>query len=557
MNGVDFNFEGKYLAVEISNSEIIVNYQLEMITHAEIDSLLPVKRQMKNNRIYLYYEPVGKMPLDRLVMHSKIPDTAFLAFVRGTLSAANELGEYQLSPEGLVLEKEYIFVHPAEYTPSFVYLPIGGSEDNISGVINFLKNMLVSDMVDIKNSGLMQKIITVLNSGKTASDMLRELSSIKGTAAAAEFPRQPVQPTIQQVSQPVQQHSQQSMPKADHVQPQLETQPQTEKRFGKAVQLPKSFAPKQKPTSIAVPNMPSENIHGQNHAPIPDVPRNDTSVSTGKAKKTKADKVKTVPQGAPDMNKIRPVLIGASALIIIIFAALISSGTFNDEAGNLDYTSLIALPIFLVAIDYFLYSKLKEKYVVADGTPAAQKHPKNEKKRNSGIAKRGEKEVFVPVTEIKEGSASQMAYISPVQSTYNSAPQSVPQTSVQPQPYVQPLRQAAPAFADYGKTEVLTDDELSNPYLQNRKGERVDLKSSITRFGKLADQVDVVIVNPKVSRIHADIIMRDGKLYVMDLNSANGTYINGNPERITGNIEYELQNNDRVVFANEEYTVHC
>ena len=54
MNGVDFNFEGKYLAVEISNSDIIVNYQMEMITHAQIEALLPVKKQMKNNRIDVY-----------------------------------------------------------------------------------------------------------------------------------------------------------------------------------------------------------------------------------------------------------------------------------------------------------------------------------------------------------------------------------------------------------------------------------------------------------------------------------------------------------------------
>lgn len=551
MNGVDFNFEGKYLAVEISNSDIIVNYQMEMITHAQIEALLPVKKQMKNNRIYLYYEPVGKMPLDRLVMHSKMPDTAFLAFVKGTLSAVNELGEYQLSPEGLVLEKEYIFVHPAEYSPSFVYLPIGGGEDNISGVVNFLKNMLVSDMVDIKNSGLMQRIITVLNSGKSAADMLKELGSVNSAVPAGDLSRQGVQP----VSQPVQQHIPQSTPQPIPVQPQPEPQPQRGGLFGKVTQTPKEAAPKQKPTPAAVPDKSSGNVTG---IPIPNVSRKDrpaAPVGTKEGKKPKADKVKADTTGVPDMNKIRPVLIGASAIIIIIFAALISSGTFNDEAGNLDYTSLIALPIFLVAIDYFLYSKLKEKYVVTEGTPVAQKPTKAEKKKNSGIVKRGQKEVFVPVTEVKENSAPQPVYVPPIQPSHDPIPQAMPQTPVQS--YAQPVRQAAPVFADYGKTEVLTDEELSNPYLQSRRGEKVDLKSPITRFGKLADQVDVVILNPKVSRIHADVIMREGRLYVMDLNSANGTYINGNPERITGNIEYELHNNDRVVFANEEYTVHC
>ena len=123
--------------------------------------------------------------------------------------------------------------------------------------------------------------------------------------------------------------------------------------------------------------------------------------------------------------------------------------SFNDEAGNLDYTSLIALPIFLVAIDYFLYSKLKEKYVVTEGTPVAQKPTKAEKKKNSGIVKRGQKEVFVPVTEVKENSAPQPVYVPPIQPSHDPIPQAMPQTPVQS--YAQPVRQAAPVFADYGK----------------------------------------------------------------------------------------------------------
>jgi hypothetical protein len=235
-----------------------------------------------------------------------------------------------------------------------------------------------------------------------------------------------------------------------------------------------------------------------------------------------------------------------SVVIIIAFAALFASGTFTDEAGNTDYTGLIGLPILLFAANYFAYTKLKVKYVTEGTAEAPQPVKKPVKKPAVNPSK---KEVVVPATEVKPSAPVNQGYSQPI----NNVP------AFTPTPTAQPTQNTGSMwnFDDGGKTEALSGTESMLPYLQGLQGDVIYIKGQITRVGKLKGQVDVALSNPKVSRVHADIIMHDGKMYVMDLGSANGTYINGSNERINVNTEYELHNNDKVVFANAEYTVHC
>lgn len=50
-----------------------------------------------------------------------------------------------------------------------------------------------------------------------------------------------------------------------------------------------------------------------------------------------------------------------------------------------------------------------------------------------------------------------------------------------------------------------------------------------------SSQVDVPVLDPLVSRRHARLDVEDGIIYVTDLNSSNGTYLNG--RRVEDSIE--------------------
>lgn len=72
-----------------------------------------------------------------------------------------------------------------------------------------------------------------------------------------------------------------------------------------------------------------------------------------------------------------------------------------------------------------------------------------------------------------------------------------------------------------------------------------------TRIGKEGRQADVCIERDVISRVHAKILRREEEYFLMDLDSTNGTYING--KRLTGNGMEKLQQGDRVSFADLEY----
>lgn len=70
-------------------------------------------------------------------------------------------------------------------------------------------------------------------------------------------------------------------------------------------------------------------------------------------------------------------------------------------------------------------------------------------------------------------------------------------------------------------------------------------------FGKLKTQVNSSIESPAVSRFHAKIEYLGGEYYLVDLNSTNGTYLNG--ERLKSNERRHLEPGDKVRFADVGY----
>ncbi|MCI6004923.1 MAG: DUF6382 domain-containing protein [Blautia sp.] len=109
--------------------------------------------------------------------------------------------------------------------------------------------------------------------------------------------------------------------------------------------------------------------------------------------------------------------------------------------------------------------------------------------------------------------------------------------------------------ADFGETVVLSANVMPGPssLVSREPGElaTIYLKDDITIIGKLETACDAVIPLPTVSRIHCKIRKREDGYYLTDLNSRNGTSING--IMLKGAEEYLLHNEDEVDFAQARY----
>lgn len=91
------------------------------------------------------------------------------------------------------------------------------------------------------------------------------------------------------------------------------------------------------------------------------------------------------------------------------------------------------------------------------------------------------------------------------------------------------------------------------PYLiRVSSSERIDIDKPVFRLGKERQYVDYFVTNNNaVSRSHANIITRSNRYFVVDLNTTNYTYING--QIIPANTEVEIFDRNILKLANEEF----
>lgn len=115
-------------------------------------------------------------------------------------------------------------------------------------------------------------------------------------------------------------------------------------------------------------------------------------------------------------------------------------------------------------------------------------------------------------------------------------------------------------------TTVLSDDGISVQQIQQMQpvnyhfasltrqvtGEKIELGKPLFVLGKNPEKSDYAVAdNTNISRVHAVITMRNGRYYVMDQNSTNGTFING--RIIKAGQETEILPGDCLMLANEEF----
>jgi hypothetical protein len=104
------------------------------------------------------------------------------------------------------------------------------------------------------------------------------------------------------------------------------------------------------------------------------------------------------------------------------------------------------------------------------------------------------------------------------------------------------------------ETTLLVQPESVFPYLksiEDGKFENIIINKPDFIIGRLKEHVDFVVSNNAIGKVHVNITNHDGKYFIKDLNSKNGTFIND--KRITSNVEYEINNRDKVSFASSEY----
>lgn len=572
-----------YLAAAFSPQAGLVNYQLEMLAANEISHFLPVTKRVMNGETVAYYNISSKIALSQIMGRRKLTKMELVQILKGFLSAAEDGEQYQLPAGGLVMEADYIFVDPSAMEPSFVYLPVSVPQEK--GVKELVLSFVMEGKIELTGDNFVQLLLEAVNKQPfSLEDLKQVLDQVQGMPQRAKspvqgFPQSASIPGSQPVP-PVQtaQAPQPTVP----VQPAMPVQPVSPVQPARPVSAPTSGVP----SGSSLPPAP-ENKKGKFGKP---------SLKGQKKEKAK-EKTKPVKETAAveedgfDPEKAKKKFLLPQAVIMVAVAALVSFGAFTDEYGDIAVTNILAVVLILAVTEVILY---REAYVNSRKKGNKKADKKTDKKAaQKNVGKKPEVPGMPgakPAAPSGFGNAGSRpaAPAAPVQSVNQPVQQQVqqpvsgfqtppvPQQSISQPPFSQTPVQPAPMpqtpitpsyaamFMSSGsgdETELWdgTQGGMSAylEYYENGQLTRIPLDKPSVLVGRLKGQVDFAVANPKVGKVHAEFINQDGLIYVKDLNSKNGTYINGNGQRIGNNMPYPLSNNDRVTLADSEFTVRC
>lgn len=100
----------------------------------------------------------------------------------------------------------------------------------------------------------------------------------------------------------------------------------------------------------------------------------------------------------------------------------------------------------------------------------------------------------------------------------------------------------------FGKKTYLLEEKYPNA------GRQVRLNNNSIQFiGHLKDMADVILPSNAVSRLHARFRRDENHCYLRDLNSRNGTWVNG--QELQGEQEIEIKPGDEIRFADMVYNL--
>ena len=329
------------------------------------------------------------------------------------------------------------------------------------------------------------------------------------------------------------------------------------------------------------------------------------SEKKGKSKAAAKKAEASSPEGEDgfDREKAKKKFLLPQAVIMVAVAALVSFGAFTDESGGIVLNNVLAVVLILAVAEIVLY---REAYVNSrskSGSQGGEKDRSKDKKKPGG-KKRAEtagtkaanrppvapRKPPVPGRPAMPGASSAAGgalesggyapsgYAAPGP-TSSFTPGGMPPQD--PAAFGMPsggasgsaggMWQSAAGFsaaaagdtmlADTGgDTELWDGDPGADAYLEyyvNGVLSRVPLNKPSTLIGRLSSQVDFAVSNPKVGKIHAEFLNQGGKIYIKDLNSKNGTYLNRSGERLGSNVPYPLSDGDRISLADSEFTLRC
>jgi hypothetical protein len=534
-----------YLVYKIKENDQIDTMTLGMLTNNKIPGLVPTTFTQMDKDKYIKFNVSAKVSASQF-LSGTVKRKQLLGMFRGITEAMVAAEDYMLDKNDICLNADYIFADVSTCDSLLICLPVkasdGGSPlaetaEKNEGPVEFFRNIMFTTRFDrTEDCGYVAGIMNYLNT--TSVTDMRDMKQILDglDRQTTETPLTPVQgqmmaqPSGQSYSQSMQQPAGQPF---DPAQP-FEQVPS----FGQAQLFEQSRSDAQ--DMVAVGNVVPMPAGKPVQNPSGTVSPKKAKSTAKKAEKSNQEKQPENPaDNTPEMTFMYLMQHYSKENKAIYDAQKEAKKQKNDKKST----------------------KTKEK-------PASKSDKKSQANANVGFVVPGMDGTAVPPVQPVAPQPKVRAA-----SVQSSQPQptvtQVPPMQAQPQPTIMqtpPMQPQMPVMSEttvlvspmIGETTVLVNGQLPGqnqmiPFLIRRKGnEKISLNKPVFRIGKERSYADYFIGdNTAISRSHANIVSRDGEYYLIDTNSTNHTFLNG--QMIQSNVETKLAHGDTIRLANEDF----
>lgn len=509
------DLKNNYLVLEGQEEAVGSDYCIPMVEQNKIPGLLPFHRSRTDGKLYLNYEITGKQTVESRYERRRIGYGEILQLLTGISGHLDVMQRYLLSPEQLLFDPQYMFTDPDGRNIWFCYVPQKEAETSVAQLAEFLLKRL--DHQDPAAVELGYRFYArTQEENLSLSRMLQELLTDCKMGQKTPLPGEG---SVEQVWKPDQ------MPDRSRI------GVQPEPGMGRTRM---EYEPRQVQKDQRVPSV-GEQIGRENRTMRVNA-HVDTEQSAGKEAGRK-----------PEKNEEQPFVVHRERKTDSA-KAKVQSGKKELRIFQIIHPAVLLTMLFLFAVlevvFYYGYLNVTEAggcfFLVLSGELLANslwKRKKEEKRMELSGQWQNE----------EEDEDEQEAYEQLRQELYQS-------------PVLEQMRMTEDRVEE---TRCLTD--LQEPcgmrlvYIQpeGNAGETAQTFPDIyigvdaVTIGKLQGQCEVLLNSATVSRIHARLEYRNGNGYVRDLNSRNGTFLNG--ERLEPQELRLFSEGARIAFADVQY----
>lgn len=502
-----------YMVIAKDDSLRAPEYCTGILAHQTIEGILPMEQRCFDNQVFYYYEITAKQTMINVLERTSLTGTTLRKFIQGLLEVLEEAYEYLLPEEDLILLPEFIYLDIIKYQPYLCYLP--GSAHNLKKQLNILMEYLMNriDYTDKDAVLLAYRLYAVSREEDFTFDQLTQVlqsdlqPEIKEQTAGKRGSRLAAKPDL----------SEQEEGQFLHSKGQVEEKQEPIKKF--------TALYGDSGDADLIRNYPVMNERIESETEVLYYP------------------VQTL------------ILAGICILIGILITILsLTTGILYNSFGNkLDYSKLLAMGLIILCAESYALKKLFNKKNKISKVVRACEYidpRKNFGLRGIGLRWKLKARITDDLGEAKEKvqAAKHVINSEGVHYSENEADNELRKLIKH--------QEEMPDEEDCNPTCLLSALPVKNPYItlkaiDNSKVKDIQVPEFPFFIGKLHNNMNYCLEKEVISRYHAKITHEGDQYFIFDLNSMNGTFVNG--EALLPYQKKEIKAGDEIALADIKY----